>query len=73
MQRFVIVAAAAVTVASTAVQPFTVVHMRVNKDGVGEGRIATGDGFRRDAGTGIMISDPTKPALLTNVRRESVT
>ena len=53
-------------------QHFTVVHMRVNKDGTGEGRIATGDGFRRDAVSGIMIADTTKPALLTNVRRESV-
>lgn len=53
-------------------QQFTVVHMRVNKDGTGEGRIATGDGFRRDAESGIMIADTTKPALLTNVRRESV-
>jgi len=53
-------------------QQFTVVHMRVNKDGTGEGRIATGDGFRRDADSGIMLSDTTKPALLTNVRRESV-
>ena len=52
-------------------QHFTVVHMRVNKDGTGEGRIATGDGFRRNADSGIMISDTTKPALLTNVRRES--
>ncbi|HZL94418.1 MAG TPA: hypothetical protein VFB99_12260 [Vicinamibacterales bacterium] len=51
---------------------FTVVHMRVNKDGTGEGRIATGDGFRRDADSGITVSDTTKPALLTNVRRESV-
>ena len=53
-------------------QQFSVVHMRVNKDGTGEGRIATGDGFRRDADSGIMISDTTKPALLTNVRSESV-
>jgi len=53
-------------------QQFTVVHMRVDKDGTGEGRIATGDGFRRDADSGIMLSDTTKPALLTNVRRESV-
>ena len=53
-------------------QQFTVVHLRVNKDGTGDGRIATGDGFRRDADSGIMLSDTTKPALLTNVRRESV-
>ena len=53
-------------------QQFSVVHMRVNKDGTGEGRIATGDGVRRDVESGIMIADTTTPALLTNVRRESV-
>ena len=53
-------------------QQFTVVHVRVNKDGTGEGRIATGDGYRRDVDSGIMIADTTKPALLINVRRESV-
>jgi hypothetical protein len=53
-------------------QHFSVVHLRVNKDGTGDGRIATGDGFRRDNDSGIMISDTTKLALLTNVRREPV-
>jgi len=53
-------------------QQFTVVHLRVNKDGTGDGRIATGEGFRRDGDSGVMISDTTKPALLTNVRRELV-
>ena len=53
-------------------QQFTVVQMRVNKDGTGEGRIATGDGFTRDKDSGLVISDTTKPALLTDVRRESV-
>jgi hypothetical protein len=53
-------------------QQFTVVHMRVNKDGRGEGRIATGAGFARDSDSGIVVSDTTKPALLTDVRRESV-
>jgi len=53
-------------------QQFSVVHMRVDKDGTGEGRIATGDGVRRDSESGIMVADTTKPALLTNVRREPV-
>lgn len=53
-------------------QQFTVVHLRVNKDGTGDGRIATGEGFRRDGDVGIVISDTTKPALLTSVRREPV-
>lgn len=53
-------------------QQFTVVQMRLTKDGKGEGRIATGDGFRRDSEAGIVIADTTKPALLTDLRRESV-
>jgi hypothetical protein len=53
-------------------QQFTVVQLRLNKDGTGEGRIATGDGFKRDHDSGLAISDTTKPALLVNVRRESV-
>jgi hypothetical protein len=53
-------------------QQFTVVHMRINKDGTGEGRIATGDGFNRDSNSGVVISDSTKPVLMTDVRRESV-
>jgi hypothetical protein len=51
---------------------FTVVQIRLNKDGRGEGRIATGDGFTRDSNSGLVISDTAKPALLTDVRRESV-
>ena len=51
---------------------FTVVQMRMNKAGTGDGRIATGDGFKRDSDSGIVISDTTTPALLTDVRRESV-
>jgi hypothetical protein len=49
-----------------------VVQISINKDGIGHGRIATGDGFKRDNESGIVISDTTKPALLTDVRRESV-
>ena len=53
-------------------QHFTVVQLRINKDGTGEGRIATGEGFKRDKDSGLVISDTTKPALLVDVRRESV-
>lgn len=53
-------------------QQFTVVQMRVNKDGTGEGRIATGDGFKPDSDRGIVIADTTKPPLLTEVRRDPV-
>jgi hypothetical protein len=54
-------------------QQFTVVQLRVNKNGTGDGRIATGGGFTRDSDSGLVISDTTKPALLTDVRREPVT
>lgn len=53
-------------------QRFTVVQLRVSKDGTGEGRIATGTGFTRDARNGVAISDSTQPALLTDIRREAV-
>jgi hypothetical protein len=53
-------------------QQFSVVQIRIKKDGTGEGRIATGTGFKRDPDSGIVISDASKPALLTDVRRESV-
>jgi hypothetical protein len=59
------------TVKWAADQQFTVVQLRVNKNGTGEGRIASSDGIRRDSDSGLVISDPTKPALLTDVRRES--
>jgi hypothetical protein len=52
-------------------QQFTVVQLRIDKDGAGAGRIANGDGVRRDSDSGLVISDTTKPAVLTNVRRES--
>ena len=51
--------------------PFTVVHLRVNKDGVGEGRIATATGFTRDDSTGIALTDQNGPALITDLRRAS--
>jgi hypothetical protein len=60
------------TVKWAADQQFSVVQMRINKDGTGEGRIATGDGFKRDSNSGIVIPDTTTPALLTDVRREAV-
>jgi len=53
-------------------EQFTVVQMRMNKGGTGEGRIATGDGVKPDSDSGIVISDTTKPALLMDVRPESV-
>ena len=53
-------------------QQFTVVQLRIKKDGTGEGRIATGQGFARDNDSGLVVSDTTKPAILVDVRRESV-
>ena len=53
-------------------QQFTVVHLRMKKDGTGEGRIATGSGFKKDSDSGVVIPETTQAALLTDVRRESV-
>lgn len=53
-------------------QQFTVVQLRIDKDGTGAGRIATGQGFKRDNESGLVISDTTNPALLVDVRHESV-
>ena len=52
-------------------QPFTVVHLRVNKDGTGEGRASVSPAIKSDATLGIALADTTAPALLTNIRRES--
>jgi hypothetical protein len=53
-------------------QQFSVVHLRVGKDGKGEGRVATGSGFKADKDAGITLADTSRPPLLTDVRRESI-
>jgi hypothetical protein len=52
--------------------PFTVVQLRLGKDGKGEGRVSFGAPFASDKIAGVVITDLTKaPALLTDVRREN--
>ena len=48
---------------------FTVLHVRVNKDGTGEGRAAATSRVRSDKETGIALTDTNAPVLLTDIRR----
>jgi hypothetical protein len=52
--------------------PFTVIQLRVGKDGKGEGRVSFGVPFESDKTAGVVLRDFTKaPALLTDVHREN--
>jgi hypothetical protein len=52
--------------------PFTVVQLRLGKDGKGEGRVSFGVPFESDKTAGVLLGDFTKaPALLSDVRREN--
>jgi len=48
---------------------FTVLHVRVNKDGTGEGRAAATTRVRSDKEAGIALADANAPVLLTDIRR----
>jgi hypothetical protein len=51
--------------------PYTVVQMRLGKDGTGEGRVSMGVPVESDMTFGVALSDYAKaPALLADVRRE---
>ena len=51
--------------------PFTVVHLRLNREGTGAGKISFGTKIRADKSAGIMLEDDaSQPTLLTDVRRE---
>lgn len=50
-------------------RPYSVIHVRVNKDGTGEGRVSSN--IKGDKVTGIALADQTGAPLLTDVRRES--
>jgi hypothetical protein len=53
--------------------PFTVVQIRLGKNGSGEGRISHGVPVAGDKTAGVVIADFVKaPALLTDVRHEPV-
>jgi hypothetical protein len=49
---------------------FTVVQLRLNANGQGEGRIATGKGIASDKRFGVRVSDYDSRAMLLDVRRE---
>jgi hypothetical protein len=52
--------------------PFTVIQLRLNKDGNGEGRASFGVKIQEDKTAGVILDDFTKaPVLLTDVRSET--
>jgi hypothetical protein len=54
--------------------PYTVVQMRLGKDGAGEGRVSLGVPVSSDKALGVVLSDYAKaPAVLRDVRRERQT
>lgn len=51
---------------------FGIVHVRFDKSGRGEGRVASGNEFATDKQLGVLMTQyESKPVLLTDVRRES--
>ena len=51
-------------------EPYTVLHIRLDKNGNGEGKIAPASKVRRDAASGIAVADyDSIPVLITEVRR----
>jgi hypothetical protein len=51
--------------------PFSVVQIRLGKDGTGEGRVSLGVPVVSDTTLGVALSDYGKaPAVFTDVRRE---
>lgn len=57
--------------APTTTYPFTVVQMRLGKDGAGEGRVSLGVPVTGDKMAGVVLSDYAKaPAVITDLRRD---
>lgn len=51
--------------------PYTVLQLRLDKDGRGEGRASFGVTVSRDKSLGVVLSDGAKaPAVLTDIRRQ---
>jgi len=51
--------------------PFTVIHLRLNRDGAGEGKLSLGNKIRGDKEAGVVLENyATEPTFLTEVRRE---
>ena len=54
--------------------PFTVIHLRLNNEGAGEGKLSPGNKIRSDKDAGIVLEDyASQPTFLTDVRRERKT
>jgi hypothetical protein len=52
-------------------EPFTVLHVRLDKNGVGEGKLAPASKVRSDKTVGVAMSDhDARPVLLTDVRTQ---
>jgi hypothetical protein len=52
-------------------EPFTVVHVRLEKSGVGEGRLAPASSVRSDKTVGVSLPDyDVRPVLLTDFRTQ---
>ena len=50
-------------------EPFTVLQIRLDKNGNGEGKIAPASKVRRDASSGIAVADyDSRPVLITDVK-----
>ena len=50
-------------------EPFTVFHVRLDKNGAGEGRVAPASKARSDKASGVTVADvDTLPVLMTDVR-----
>ena len=52
-------------------EPFTVIHVRLDKNGIGQGRVAPASKARSDKSFGVAVTDlDTRPALMTDVRAQ---
>jgi hypothetical protein len=52
-------------------EPFTVIHVRLDKSGVGEGRLAPASKVRSDKTVGVSLADyDARPVLLTDFRTQ---
>ena len=59
------------TSAPSTTYPYTVVQMRLSKDGAGEGRVSLGVSVESDKTLGVVLSDYAKaPVVLTDVRHD---
>ena len=63
---------AGVNVAPSSDARFSIVQIRLDRNGRGEGRVANGTGFATNPQAGVQLTEfDTRPVLLTDVRRDS--